>query len=247
MKDVTPLPPAVIVWSGKGGVGKSTVAAQTARGLAALGVRTGYLDADLHGPSAATLFGVEERLAVRGRRIVPTVRDGVAIASTSMIADPDHAYVWRGPLMRGVLSQLFHDTDWTCVDVLVVDMPPGTGEIQMQVLSDLTCLGAVVVTTPQDLSLADVRRSARMLLDADVPVTAVVENMASVACPSCACSFPPLPGDAGQHVHAIFPEAEFVRLPMSRPSGHTDPLAQALRPLVEKIADSLRLRPLSPC
>ncbi|MEW1639860.1 Mrp/NBP35 family ATP-binding protein [Streptomyces sp. NPDC093801] len=247
MKAAPPLPPAVIVWSGKGGVGKSTIAAQTARGLAAIGVRTGYLDADLHGPSAATLFGIEERLAVRGRRIVPAVRDEVEIASTSLIADPDHAYVWRGPLMRGVLSQLLQDTDWTRADVLVVDMPPGTGEIQMQILSELTCLGAVVVTTPQDLSLADVRRSARMLLDADVPVTAVVENMASVACPSCAFSFPPLPGDAGQHVHAIFPEAAFVRLPMSPLTGHSDPLAQALRPLVEKIADRLQQRPLSPC
>ncbi|MFD5485778.1 P-loop NTPase [Streptomyces virginiae] len=208
------LPPALLVWSGKGGVGKSTIAANLAVALTARGVDVGYLDADLHGPSASTLFGLKDRLSVRGRRIVPAVRNGVGIVSTSLLADPEHAYVWRGALLRGVLHQLVHDTDWGKRQLIVVDMPPGTGEIQMALLDELDCMGAVVVTTPQDLSLADVRRSARMLIDAEVPVLSVVENMSSASCPQCACSFQPLPGDAGLQVHAMFPEALLVRVPM---------------------------------
>ncbi|MEU4583278.1 P-loop NTPase [Kitasatospora aureofaciens] len=237
------LPPAVLVWSGKGGVGKSTVAANLAVALTARGASVGYLDADLHGPSAGTLFGLRDRLAIRNRRIVPAVRGGVRVVSTSLLAEPEHAYVWRGALLRGVLHQLLYDTDWGEQDLLVVDMPPGTGEIQMLLLDELDCAGAVVVTTPQDLSLADVQRSARMLLDSEVPVLSVVENMASASCPECACSFQPLPGDAGRQVQGLFPDALLVRIPMdlstaaaaqtgspllASPDGPTTPLGLAL-------------------
>lgn len=215
------MPPALLVWSAKGGVGKSMVAGNVAVGLAAAGVGTGLLDADLHGPSAGLLFGLDERLAVRDRRIVPTMAHGVRVVSTALVAAPEHAYVWHGALLRGVFTQLVEDTAWDGCAVLVVDLPPGTGEIQLEALRMLDVAGAVVVTTPHDLALADVRRSLGMLGSRDIPVWAVVENMAEWRCPACAERVTPFGGGAGEKVASQFPGALFLRLPLDGAAAST--------------------------
>ncbi|MDA5279896.1 P-loop NTPase [Streptomyces sp. Isolate_45] len=229
--------PAVIVWSGKGGVGKSTVGAAVTRGLKTHGARPGHFDADLTGPSAPALFGVDGRLRVAGQRIQPAISAGIPVVSTGLLADADRPFIWHGPLLRGAMHQLLHDTDWGPLDVLVVDLPPGTGEPQLAVLTELDVVGAVIVTTPHELALLDVRRSLRMLEEASVPVVAIVENLAEAICPSCAHSWPPFPGTAGESLHALLPDARLIRLPIDSQApaidadGNTD--AALIRHLTE--------------
>ncbi|MEW1721077.1 P-loop NTPase [Streptomyces sp. NPDC093109] len=207
---------AVAVWSGKGGVGKSTIAAAITRGLKARGVNVGHFDADLTGPSAPTLFGVDGRLRIRLQRIQPARSNGIPVVSTGLLADADHPYIWHGPLLRGALHQLVHDTAWGPLDALVVDMPPGTGETQLAVLKELDCAAAVIVTTPHELALVDVRRSLRMLEQAGVPVVAVVENMSQATCPNCFHDWQPFPGSAGDDLHALLPGSRLIKVPIDK-------------------------------
>jgi len=210
----TSLPPAILVWSGKGGVGKSTVAANLAVALTGQGRRVGFFDADFHGPSAPVVFGVEDRMAVRDGRIVPVEARGVQVVSSGFLAGPRHAHVWHGLLLEGAMRQLLEDTDYTGCDVLVVDLPPGTGEIQTSILGSLRVAGAVLVTTPHELAYADVLRSVDLLATAEVDVIAVVENMAYATCTHCAHDFVPFPGEAGRRLAEAFPAARLVRLPL---------------------------------
>ncbi|MEU5428450.1 P-loop NTPase [Streptomyces olivoreticuli] len=205
---------SLYVCSGKGGVGKSTVAKAVTRGLKARGLRVGHFDADLTGPSAPTLFGADTRLCIQGQRIQPAIVDGVPVVSTGLLADADHPYIWHGPLLRGALHQLLHDTDWGPLDLLVVDMPPGTGETQLAVIDEFPCIGAVVVTTPHELALVDVRRSLRMLQEAGIPVAAIVENMAAATCPRCSHTWQPFPGTAGDQLHRLLPHSQLIKVPI---------------------------------
>lgn len=175
----------VMVCGGKGGVGKSTVAATIATSLAARGTRTGLLDADLHGPSLPVLFGVRERPVVRGGRIQPVVRDGVRLMSTGLLTGASRALTWKGPVLRGGLRQMVRDVDWGDIETLVVDTPPGTGEIHMALAHLLDIAAAVVVTTPQRMALEDTRRCVAMLSRLGIAIPAVVENMAYFPCPCC--------------------------------------------------------------
>ncbi|MFF3127412.1 Mrp/NBP35 family ATP-binding protein [Streptomyces sp. NPDC057908] len=242
-------PRAIIVWSGKGGVGKSTVAKAVSRGLQAQGIRAGHFDADLTGPSAPALFGVDGRLRVAGQRIQPAISAGIPVVSTGLLAEADRPFIWHGPLLRGAMHQLLHDTEWGPLDALVVDLPPGTGEPQLAVLDELDVAGAVIVTTPHELALLDVRRSLRMLEEASVPVVAIVENLAEAICPSCAHSWPPFPGTAGETLHELLPGARLIRLPIDSQApeidadGNTD--ASLIRHLTEAglYCDILELLP----
>jgi ATP-binding protein involved in chromosome partitioning len=171
------------VASGKGGVGKSTVAAQLARTLSEMGFRVGILDADIYGPSQPALFGVEDHLPVAAEgsdSIVPAVSGGVKIMSIGLFISPSDALVWRGPMAVNALRQLVRQTVWGELDLLLVDLPPGTGDVHLSVAHDLELDGAIVVTTPGELSLADVRRGVEMFRSEGigVPVLGVVENMA---------------------------------------------------------------------
>ncbi|PRY37519.1 P-loop NTPase [Umezawaea tangerina] len=186
----------VMVCGGKGGVGKSTVAANLATALAARGTRTGLLDADLHGPSLPVLFGVRERPTVRDGRIRPVVREGVRLMSTGLLADASRALAWKGPVLRGALRQMVRDVDWGDVETLVVDTPPGTSEIHMALAGLLDISAAVVVTTPQRMALEDTRRCVAMLTRLGVAIPAVVENMAYFPCPCCGARTEPFP-DSG--------------------------------------------------
>jgi ATP-binding protein involved in chromosome partitioning len=175
----------IAVASGKGGVGKSTVAANLALALARLGKRVGLLDVDIYGPSVPTMFGVKERPVVIENRIQPYERWGVKLMSLGFILETDTPVIWRGPMVMKAIEQLMGDVDWGELDFLILDMPPGTGDAQLTVAQKIGLAGAVIVSTPQDVALIDARKGLAMFRKMEVPVVGLVENMATFVCPSC--------------------------------------------------------------
>jgi ATP-binding protein involved in chromosome partitioning len=175
----------VLFASGKGGVGKSTVATNVAAALAKLGARVGLLDSDIYGPSIPTMLGVSERPEVVGQKLIPIERHGMRLMSIGFIVDPNQAMSWRGPMLNGALTQFMRDVEWGDLDYLLLDLPPGTGDVQLTIAQHLKVSGAVLVSTPQDVALADVVRGKAMFDRVDVPTMGVVENMAYFICPSC--------------------------------------------------------------
>jgi len=170
----------IAVASGKGGVGKSTIACNLAVALAGSGARVGLVDTDIYGPSIPTMFGLaDQRPRVNDdRQIVPLERFGVRLLSMGFLVDPDEAVVWRGPMVTGAVRQFLEQADWGELDYLVLDLPPGTGDIQLTLVQTIPLSGAVIVSTPQDVALADARRAIAMFRKVDVPVLGIVENMA---------------------------------------------------------------------
>ena len=176
----------IAIGSGKGGVGKSTVAINLAVALAAAGQRVGLLDADIYGPSVPTLIAAQGRKPVGSKDgFDPIDAYGIRTISIGFLVDPAQAVVWRGPMVTGALSQLMRQTRWGTLDTLLIDMPPGTGDIQLSLAQQTPLAGAVIVTTPQDLALIDVRKAAGMFDQVNVPLLGVVENMATFVCPHC--------------------------------------------------------------
>ncbi len=177
----------IAVASGKGGVGKSTTACNLALGLARLGLKTGVLDADLFGPSMPRLFGITGKpgLAADGKGLIPITKFGVKVISIGMLVGDDSAIVWRGPMVISALNQFLRDVEWGELDVLVVDMPPGTGDVQLTMAQNVPLAGAVIVSTPQDLALIDARRGIAMFKQVQTPLLGIVENMSYFLCPHC--------------------------------------------------------------
>jgi ATP-binding protein involved in chromosome partitioning len=177
----------IAVASGKGGVGKSTVACNLAVGLAKLGLGVGVLDADLFGPSMPKLFGLHSKpgLAPDGQKLIPLESFGVKVMSIGFLIEEDAPVVWRGPMVISALNQLLREVVWGELDVLVVDMPPGTGDTQLTMAQNVPLAGAVIVSTPQDLALIDARRGIAMFGKVKVPLIGVVENMSYFLCPHC--------------------------------------------------------------
>ena len=189
-RGLTPLPGirnVVAVASGKGGVGKSTVAVNLALALAAQGARVGVLDADIYGPSQPIMLGMQgARPETRdGKKLVPLAAHGVVAMSIGFLVDVEQPMVWRGPMVTSALNQLLGETDWGALDYLVIDMPPGTGDIQLTLAQRVPVSGAVIVTTPQDIALADARKGLRMFEKVNVPVLGIVENMSVHVCSQC--------------------------------------------------------------
>ncbi|TFF23369.1 iron-sulfur cluster carrier protein ApbC [Jiella endophytica] len=174
----------IAVASGKGGVGKSTTAVNLALGLAALGLSVGLLDADVYGPSVPRLLGLKDKpKSAGGRTIIPLEAFGLKAMSMGLMVDEDTPMIWRGPMVMSALTQMLREVEWGPLDVLVVDMPPGTGDAQLTMAQQVPLAGAVIVSTPQDLALIDARKGLAMFKKVDVPVLGIVENMSYFVAP----------------------------------------------------------------
>jgi ATP-binding protein involved in chromosome partitioning len=175
----------VAVASGKGGVGKSTVAVNLAARLAQLGHKVGLLDADIYGPSAPIMLGLNARPRVEGNRLLPFERYGLRVMSLGFVLDVDTPVIWRGPMVMKALEQLLGEVEWGALDFLIVDLPPGTGDAQLTLTQRVPLSGAVIVSTPQDVALIDARKGLAMFRKVNVPVLGLVENMSGFVCPHC--------------------------------------------------------------
>jgi len=176
----------IAVASGKGGVGKSTTAVNLALGLRDLGLKVGMLDADIYGPSLPKLFAIKEKpQTVGGTRLKPIERYGMQIMSIGFLIDEETPMIWRGPMVMSAITQMLREVEWGKLDIMVVDMPPGTGDAQLTMAQQVPLKGAVIVSTPQDLALIDARRGVAMFKRVNVPVLGVVENMSYFLCPEC--------------------------------------------------------------
>jgi len=188
-----PAPPAgipgvgaiIAVASGKGGVGKSTVAVNLALGLQALGFKVGLLDADIYGPSVPRLLGITEKPEMDGDKLAPIVKLGLKTMSIGFLIEEDTPMIWRGPMVQNALTQMMNDVAWAPLDILVVDMPPGTGDAQLTIAQRVPLKGAVIVSTPQDIALIDARKGLAMFRKTQVPVLGIIENMSTFVCPHC--------------------------------------------------------------
>ena len=239
----------IAVGSGKGGVGKSTVAANLAISLARSGKKVGLVDADVYGPSQPTLLGTDAKPTAENDRLIPVEAHGLKFLSLGQLVSPGHALAWRGPMATGALARLI-DADWGDADVLVVDLPPGTGDVQLSLIQKSRPDGAVVVSTPQDLSLIDATRAIDLFRKMNVPVIGIVENMAGYICPHCGEGSDPF-GSGGAEAAAAEIGVPFLgRLPLSAavraasdagnpPAAGEGPEADAFTQLAQRIVEGL--------
>ena len=175
----------IAVGSGKGGVGKTTVSVNLAVGLASLGYRTGLMDADVYGPNVPLMMGINRTPMAHGERIQPLQQYGVKLMSMGFLSPGDKPLVWRGPMLHSVIQQFLRGVDWGELDYLVIDLPPGTGDVQLSLIQTEPVTGAIVVTTPSDVSLEDARKAVQMFAQVRVPILGMVENMSFLTCPHC--------------------------------------------------------------
>lgn len=175
----------VAISSGKGGVGKSTVSVNLAVALAKCGAKVGLLDTDIYGPSIPIMMGVADKPEIRGQKMVPIMKYDVSLMSLGFLVPDDAAVIWRGPMVMKAVEQLLTDVEWGELDYMLIDLPPGTGDVQLTLVQKVPLSGAVIVTTPQDVALLDVVRGISMFRRVDVPILGIVENMSFFQCPNC--------------------------------------------------------------
>jgi ATP-binding protein involved in chromosome partitioning len=258
-KNLKPLPGVrniVAVASGKGGVGKSTTAINLAAALAGEGARVGLLDADIYGPSLPHMLGLAGRPEIReGNRIVPMQAFGLQAMSIGFLVDEDQPMIWRGPMVTGALQQLLNNTDWDDLDYLIIDLPPGTGDIQLTLSQQIPVSGAIIVTTPQDIALLDAQKGLRMFQQVSVPVLGLVENMSMHVCSNCGHAEPIFGQGGGERMARRYDTDLLGSLPLdirireradsgepiviAEPEG---PAAQAYRDIARKAAARLALK-----
>ena len=208
----------IAVASGKGGVGKSTVTANLAMAMAAKGKRVGILDADIYGPSQAAMFAVPAETKPKsedGKSFDPVIAHGIQIMSMAFLVDAKTPMIWRGPMAAGAFQQLLDQTRWQDLDYLFIDMPPGTGDIQLTMAQKVKVTGAVIVTTPQDIALLDAKRGIEMFRQVKVPVLGVVENMSLHTCSECGHSEPIFGEGGGERIAEEYQTDLLGQLPLS--------------------------------
>lgn len=243
----------IAVASGKGGVGKSTVAVNLALSLSRLGLKVGLLDADIYGPSLPRLLAITEKPESDGKKLRPIEKHGIKTMSIGFLVAEDQAMIWRGPMVQSALTQMLSDVEWAPLDVLVLDMPPGTGDAQLTIAQRVPLKGAVIVSTPQDIALIDAKKGITMFQKTKVPILGVIENMSMFTCPDCGSSHA-IFGHGGARETASSLGAPFLgEIPLvpriretsdagnpvsvSVPDG---PEAQAFLELAKKVAASLQ-------
>ena len=204
----------IAIGSGKGGVGKSTVAANLAIALARAGHKVGLIDADIYGPSQPTILGTDAKPEAQDDRLIPVEAHGLKFLSLGQLVSPGHALAWRGPMATGALARLV-EADWGDAEVLLVDLPPGTGDVQLSLIQRSRPEGAVIVSTPQDLSLIDARRAVDLFRKTSVPVLGIIENMATYTCPNCGEESHPFGTGGGEAAAADMGVPFLGRLPLS--------------------------------
>ena len=239
----------IAIGSGKGGVGKSTVSANLAIALARAGKKVGLIDADVYGPSQPTLLGTAEKPSAENDKLIPVEAHGIRFLSLGQLVSPGHALAWRGPMATGALANLV-EADWGDAELLLVDLPPGTGDVQLSLIQRSRPAGAIIVSTPQDLSLIDARRAVDLFNKTSVPVLGIIENMAIYACPHCGELSHPF-GIGGAEAAATEMGVPFLgRLPLSLaireasdagtpPASSAGPEADAFAMLASKLLETL--------
>ena len=239
LKPIDQIKNIVAVASGKGGVGKSTVAANLALAWAAQGARVGILDADIYGPSQPLMLGLsgQRPTSIDGQHLRPLSSHGVAAMSIGFLVDAEQPMVWRGPMVTQALTQLLSETQWGALDYLVVDMPPGTGDIQLTLSQRVPVAGALIVTTPQDIALSDARKGLKMFEKVSVPVLGIVENMSIHVCANCGHAEHIFGAGGGARMAAQYGVALLGELPLD---AHIREEADGGRPTVVAAPESPR-------
>ena len=239
----------VAIGSGKGGVGKSTLSANLAISLARMGKKVGLIDADIYGPSQPTLFGTTEKPRAEKERLIPVEVKGVKLLSVGQLVSAETALAWRGPMASSALNQLV-EGDWGDAEIILVDLPPGTGDVQLSLVQKARPAGAVIVSTPQDLSLIDATRAIDLFGKTSVPVLGIIENMAGYECPHCGKSSDPF-GQGGAEASAKRLGVPFLgRLPLSLglreasdagtpPAAEDGPAAEAFAEIARRLLAEL--------
>jgi ATP-binding protein involved in chromosome partitioning len=244
----------IAVGAGKGGVGKTTVAVNLAIALSQCGGRVALVDADVYGPNVPLMLGIQTQLTTDGEKIVPAEQYGIQLVSMAFLTGDDAPVIWRGPMLHGVIQQFFREVRWDAVDYLIVDMPPGTGDIALSLSQTVPVSGSVVVTTPQTVSVSDTRRAVRMYQKLNIPTLGLIENMSHFACPSCQHESD-IFGKGGGERLAIEMSVPFLgRVPIYEPiriGGDTgvpitvgepnSPAARAFRAAAEQLAAQLSI------
>ena len=246
--------PMIAIGSGKGGVGKSTVTANLAVALARMGKKVGLIDADIYGPSQPTLLAAPQRPEAKDKQLIPVETPyGVKLLSVGQLVPAGQALAWRGPMAAGALAQLT-DGDWGDVDLILVDLPPGTGDVQLSLVQKAKPVGAVIVSTPQDLALIDATRAIDLFARTDVPVIGIIENMAGYVCPHCGEESDPF-GSGGAEASATRLGIPFLgRLPLSvslreasdagrPPAAEDGPAGDAFAALARALLKALEKKP----
>ena len=239
----------IAIGSGKGGVGKSTITANLAISLTRMGKKIGLIDADIYGPSQPTLFGTSEKPQAEKEKLIPVEVQGVRLLSVGQLVSADTALAWRGPIASSALNQLV-EGDWGDAEIILVDLPPGTGDVQLSLVQKARPAGAVIVSTPQDLSLIDARRAIDLFGKTSIPVLGIIENMAGYQCPHCGENSDPF-GQGGAEESANRLGVPFLgRLPLSLslreasdagtpPAAEDGPAADAFRAIAEQLLREL--------